>query len=95
MAENSYAVVAVPLTADPPILGGMRLQDLVWPVAAIVVDMMMWRHGGWTNVMAYIARTLILSLGFLVAMIRIQTRSLPEWAVIIANFLIQPRRYLP
>ncbi len=92
---NAYKVVAVPLDTDPPILGGMRLQDLIWPAAAIALDIAVWHQREWPSTMVYVLCTAILGVGFALAGVRVESRSLPQWVGIIAGFIIRPKHYLP
>ncbi|OLZ09951.1 hypothetical protein [Sulfobacillus thermosulfidooxidans] len=95
MSNEPYRIVAIPLQADPPVVAGMRFQDLIWPAASIALDVFLSRHGKWLEPALDIERALILSGGILLARVRIQSRSLPAWLMVIGVFLCRPRRYLP
>ncbi len=93
--HDTYKVVAVPLDTDPPILGGMRIQDLIWPAAAVGLDIVIWHQKDWSVSAVYTLCAVILIAGFVLAAVRIESRTLPQWAGIIVGFIFRPRRYLP
>ncbi|WP_053957906.1 hypothetical protein [Sulfobacillus thermosulfidooxidans] len=95
MSKEPYRIVAIPLQADPPIMAGMRLQDLIWPAASIALDILLSRHGKWSEAALDMERALIFIGGISLAMVRIQSRTLPVWLMVIGLFLCRPRRYLP
>ncbi|CAB1129238.1 protein of unknown function [Candidatus Hydrogenisulfobacillus filiaventi] len=42
--------VPVPLAREPEVLWGLTVGDLIWPAAAVVVDVALWHWSrGWGN----------------------------------------------
>ncbi len=88
-------VVSLPLTKDPPLLWNMNLKDLIWPVSAVLLDLLIWRHHERVGIFQAVAMSMIFALGMILAVARIQYRSIPQWLVIIFGFYVRPKLYLP
>lgn len=87
-------IVSLPLSRDPEILWGLRLQDLMWIVMGAVADLGIWHLPmaiKWR--LAFLAMTSGISAGL--AWIRISERTVPEWLGLLVWFYISPRSWVP
>ncbi len=87
-------IVTLPLSRDPELVFGLRVQDLLWIVAGLAGDLVVWHLGmslRWR--LATICGMSSAAAG--VAWGRVADRTLPEWAWLMARFYLSGRLLLP
>lgn len=87
--------VYMPLSREPEVLFGLRLADLLWVLAASVIDLVAWRGLHHWLVTAAAVITVASALGVALAIVRVEDRSLPEWIGRAIRYGLSPRLYLP
>ncbi|AUW94039.1 MAG: hypothetical protein C7B44_13055 [Sulfobacillus thermosulfidooxidans] len=95
MAPSSSSIVSRPLSKNPPLIWGMTVKDLMWPVLSLALDAIIWRHdprGGFVEVLVL---TACAALGMALGIVRVHGRSIPSWLLVILLFYLHPRLYLP
>ncbi len=96
MGDSSLeSVVSLPLAKDPPLLWGMGLKDLIWPALSLAGDLLIWSHHPKFGVVEDIALAAVSAGGLIFGIVRVHSRSIPEWLVVIVLFYLHPRLYLP
>ncbi len=85
----------VPLAHDPDVLFGLRVKDLVWPAAAALADLSVWRTWHTTEGLKVAVMSAMTSVGLLLAVTQIDETTLPEWIARWVLYWTRPRLYLP
>jgi len=87
--------VTMPLSREPEVLFGLRLADLFWVMGSGVSDLALWHALRTRLLVRFGGMGIVSGVGLLLAVVRMQDASLPDWVVRWCRFMIAAHLYLP